>query len=56
MQVTIQPGDYVAVLDITSEAVHAAVVKCFEAAGGRKDDEFANYLDSKRSDHDYLFF
>lgn len=32
--VTIAPGDYVAVSDITSEAVHAAVVECFKAAGG----------------------
>lgn len=36
MNITIQPGDYVAVSDITCEAIHAAVVKCFEAAGAEK--------------------
>lgn len=33
MSILIAPGDYVAVSDIKCEAIHAAVVKCFEAAG-----------------------
>lgn len=54
--VTIKPGDYVAVEDITCEAIHAAVVKCFEAAGGVKNPIYGNYSDSKLKGNIFLIF
>ena len=38
----IEKGDYIAKEDITSEAIHALVVKCFEAAGATKRGKFGN--------------
>lgn len=46
----IKPSDYVAVSDITCEAIHAAVVKCFEAAGGHANDEQGIYGENGGAD------
>lgn len=39
----IEKGDYIAKEDITSEAIHALVVKCFEAAGFKKPEKSGNF-------------